>query len=84
MRYLFNFPAELRCASVYKHETDDKCNGQLDCSIQPTYLKCITTAGRNSCYDKAGLTSSYNKAGRSSYYNESGRIGILLRIRLGG
>ena len=44
MRYLFNFPAELRCASVYKHETHNKCNGQLACNIQPTYLKLIITA----------------------------------------
>ena len=33
MGYLYAFLAELCCASIFKHKTDDKCYGQLGCNI---------------------------------------------------
>ena len=73
MRYVYTFLAELCCASIYKHETDNEYYNKLGCNIT-TYS---VVNHRNS---EAGLISCYNKDGCNSYYDEAGCIGILLRI----
>ena len=47
MRYVYTFLAELCCANIYKHETEDKCYGQLGCNKD-----CYDKVRRNTLQDK--------------------------------
>ena len=77
--------AELCCASICKHETDDVTANLVVKSNQNDFYdevqcnKCYDEAGCNSCYDKAGLNSCYNEAGLNNLlltYHETGDEGV--------